>query len=165
MGRMLGTVYRAIASHLIKIAGLTRDTTPTSISFAVAHCTRFIIAFKSALVAQRLCENSPNFVADGTALHIGYKGVSDEILIAHTGIRELREPVRFTTGYCRFAFSHSLGRKQTSVTLRSRLRIMCAFNPYPSFASVKSTSALGCTNLCCPLVKVGHQFGKLIFYH
>ncbi len=34
----------------------------------------------------RLCENSPNFVADGTALHIGYKGALDQILIAYIGI-------------------------------------------------------------------------------
>ena len=35
----------------------------------------------------RLGENSPNFIADGTGFHIGNKGASDEILIAHIGIR------------------------------------------------------------------------------
>ncbi len=34
----------------------------------------------------RLCENPPNFEDDGTAPHIGYKGVSNEILISHIGI-------------------------------------------------------------------------------
>ncbi len=57
-----------------------------------------------------LCENSPNFVADETALLVGYKDVSDEILISHVGIGKLREPVQFATDSCRFSFSHSLGQ-------------------------------------------------------
>ncbi len=59
----------------------------------------------------RLCENSPNFVDDGTALHIGYNGASDEILISHFYIGKSREPVQFTTGFRDFTFSHSLGRE------------------------------------------------------
>ncbi len=34
----------------------------------------------------RLCENPPNIEDDGTAPHIGYKGISDEILISHISI-------------------------------------------------------------------------------
>ncbi len=35
----------------------------------------------------RLCENPPNFEDDGTASHIGYKGVSNEIPISHIDIK------------------------------------------------------------------------------
>ena len=59
----------------------------------------------------RLCENSPNFVADGTALHIDCKSASDEILISHFGIGKAREPLEFTTISFHFTFSHSLGQK------------------------------------------------------
>jgi len=60
----------------------------------------------------RLCKNSPNFVADGAALHIDYKSASDETLISHLGIGKAREPLQFTTSSFHFAFLHSLGRKQ-----------------------------------------------------
>ena len=48
------------------------DTTPRT---KVTGCKR-----------PRLCENSPKFVADGTALHIDHKSASDEILSSHLGI-------------------------------------------------------------------------------
>jgi len=54
-------------------------------------------------------------VADGTALHIGYNGVSDAVLISHVGTGNSQELVQYTTGYCRFGFSHSLGQEQTLV--------------------------------------------------
>ncbi len=38
--------------------------------------------FANVRLGPRLCENSPNFVADGTALHTGYNGVADDILIS-----------------------------------------------------------------------------------
>ena len=60
----------------------------------------------------RLCKNSPNFVADGTALHIDYKSPSDETLIFHFGIGKAREPLQFTTSSFHFAFLHSLGQKR-----------------------------------------------------
>ncbi len=59
----------------------------------------------------RLCENSPNFVADGTALHIDYKSASDEILISHIDIRKAGKQVQFTTSFFHFAFSHSVGQE------------------------------------------------------
>ncbi len=68
-----------------------------------------------------MCENSPNFVDGGTALHIGYKGASDEILISHVGIGKLREPVQITTGSCRFTFSHRLGQEQSFAKIKSML--------------------------------------------
>ncbi len=60
----------------------------------------------------RLCKNSPNLMADGTALHIDYKIASDEILVSHLGIGIARERLQFTTGPFHFAFLHSLGRKR-----------------------------------------------------
>ena len=69
-----------------------------------------MVAFANVRSWPRLCENSPKFVADGTALHIGSKSTSNETLISHFDIEKLRKPVQFTTGCCCFTFSHSLGR-------------------------------------------------------
>jgi hypothetical protein len=52
-------------------------------------------------------------VADGAALHIDHKSASDEILISHPGIGKAREPLQFTTSSFHFAFSRSLGHKQS----------------------------------------------------
>ena len=64
----------------------------------------------------RLCKNSPNFVADGTAFHIDYKSPSAETLISYFGIGKAREPLQFTTSSFHFAFLHSLGQMRTSVS-------------------------------------------------
>jgi len=60
----------------------------------------------------RLCENSANFVADGTVLHIDCNGVSDLILISHVGNGKPQKLVQFTTSVCNSTFSHSLGHKR-----------------------------------------------------
>ncbi len=98
----------------------------------------------------RLCENSPNFVADGTATHIGYKGVSDGILISHVGIGKSREPVQFTTGSCRFAFSHCLCA--TSADLDAMMhRVQCATAKEMEVGPPKSACRcrLQSTSRCC----------------
>jgi hypothetical protein len=64
----------------------------------------------------RLCENSRNFDAAGTALHIRqWEGLNQDyshhlaygLFVSSTGI---------TTGIFDFEFSHSLGQKQTDAT-------------------------------------------------
>ncbi len=59
----------------------------------------------------RLCKNSTNFLADGTALHIDCKRASDEILISHLDIGKAGERLQFTTSSFHFAFLHSLFRE------------------------------------------------------
>ena len=84
----------------------SEDLPPSPLQLRTAHDA----SSRSALVAQRLCENAHDFDANGTAHHFGNVSVKTSALSPHFGLVPGVIQIAITTDILDLAFSHSLGR-------------------------------------------------------
>jgi len=84
----------------------SEDLPPSPLQLRTAHDA----SSRSALVAQRLCENARDFDANGTAHHFGSASVKTSDLSPPFGLFPSVKQVAITTDFLNFTFLDSLGR-------------------------------------------------------